>query len=396
MKPVKVKAFLHALQIMPENLRTMKSFLRDKRITQAEKKILECWLLLAENRLDEILEILPKLNTDYDQLVESQKNLLLGKALSNKTQYVESIPYIKKAIEGLRPYALNRQKFNATYSLFIVYLNLKNEKAMKETLNALKKIEIEHKYHEICLIQCEFNYCALVEQYKEAKVFLTQLKKYQTQMSGALLASTLTSQFLFYVKLEDFTACEKTMEEMKKQRKYELSSNFTFMRLMLDHYLHEKPMYVYQQEFKDQPISFYQLKVIQCLEEQSPEEALGFWKKLQMSAPDIYLPDFSYKGDKCIFSLCLDKHLSRPKKSLEFSNLPENKVEALYIILSEANAPVRKEVIHQLLWKEELIEKSDNLKLKKVISRVREKYDVDIQFKKGCYCIEKGAKKQAA
>lgn len=396
MKTVKVKTFLQALQTFHVNVRSMKNFLSDKRITQSEKKILECWLMLRENRLDEILEVLPKLNTDYDLLVGSQKNLIWGMALSNKTHFKEAIPYMRKAVDELASFDLEHQRFTALYNLFIAYLNLKNKKGMEETLGHLREIEPETKRQEIILLQCEFNYCSLIGEYGSAKSFLRQLDSYRPHMNDGLVASTLTSKFLFYVKLEDFKSCEKTMEEMKKQRKFQLSSNYTFMRLMLDHYLHQKTLYVYPQEFKDQPISFYQLKVIQCLEEQNPDEAKTYWKKLQISAPDVYGPDFKYHGDKCIFSLCLDKHLSQPKKSLEFSNLPENKVEALYMILSEASTPVRKETIHQLLWKEELIEKSDNLKLKKVISRVREKYDVDIQFKKGCYCIEKGAKKQAA
>lgn len=396
MKPVKVKTFLQALQTLHVNLRSMKNFLNDKRITQAEKKILECWLLLGENRLDEILEILPKLNTNYDQLVEAQKNLLWGKTLSNKTRYAESIPYIKKAIHDLQPFALNHQKFNAVYSLFIVYLNLKNDRGMKETLSTLRDIEIETKREEISLIQCEFNYCAYAGGYTQAKNFLTQLKKHQAQMNGALLASTLTSQFLFYVKLEDFAACEKTMLEMKKQRKYELSSNFTFMRLMLDHYLHQKPLYVYQQEFRDQMASFYQLKVIQCFEEHNRDEAAIYWNKLRISEPDIYRPDFHYTGDKCIFSLCLQKHLSLTPTEVDSIALPENKVEALYTLLKNSKLPIRKDVIYQKLWGEELVEKSDSLKLKKVISRVRQKYEVDISFKKGCYTLETEKKRQAA
>ena len=123
-KKLKVIAFIEALNAFHTDFRETQKYFKDQRLTQAEKKILECWLLLRDGRFDDILAILPKLSVDYDELVGSQKNLIWGITHNNRNDYDQALPYIQKSLEEIQSYHLPRLEFNVVNNLFVVYLNL--------------------------------------------------------------------------------------------------------------------------------------------------------------------------------------------------------------------------------------------------------------------------------
>jgi hypothetical protein len=392
---IKVKTFIHALNIIHRNVRESKKYLSDKRLTTSEKKILSCWLLLRENKFSEIIGILDSIQTNPSAIVNSQKKLIWGITLNNKAEFSAAVKLLNEAQREIIAFDLPNQHYIAAYNLFITYFNLKDLSGMARSLTLLSQITPVNERQQICLLQCHFNYHSFLGELKEANGYLVVIESLREHMSESVIMTHLLSKFIYMVKMENWYECQNTLNEMKKFRSFNSSSNFTYMKLLLDHFLHNSPLYVYKNKFEHYPMLYSQLKVIQCLEESDQEGARIYWKELQMGHPEIYLENYLYKGDKSIFSLCLAKHLKAPvikKQEIPISSSKEN---ALISILQNASAPIRKELLYELIWQETLEDKTDLLKLKKMISRSRER-GLDIQYKKGCYILVKPVKERAA
>lgn len=386
-REVRVKTFIKALTVFHTDVKASKNFLNDKRLTQAEKKILECWFLVRDNAIEKILEMLPTIQTGTDLLVESQKNLIWGIALNNKSEYHKAIPLIKSALEIICDYPLKSVEYTAAYNLFVAYLNYKDKKGMKACLDIMKGIH-ENPRQVTGYLLSVFKYHSFCENFKHAEEALEELEELKDTMSEAFAISYQINKYNYYSRCEKFDQCEQTLQEMKKFRKFQCSSNFTYMRLMLDHIVAKKPLYVYERDFSDRPFLFYQLKIIQLLEENQVGEAAQYWNKLRALAPHTYHENFKYEGDKNIFTLNLQLYQERfTHGTILPKELPNNKEEALLVILKSSKTPLRKEDLFQAIWKVEAQDKADYSKLKMLIARVRQKHDLDIKYKKGCYTL---------
>lgn len=395
MEEIKVKTFIHALNVLHRNVKEAKKYLADKRLTQAEKKILNCWFLLRENKFIEIFETLNSIPLGTNQIIETQKKLIFAITLNNKSEFLPAKDMLDEVVSELESYNLPNQKFIASFNLFIAHLNLKNEVGMKKSLAKLTTLEPNGERQLICLYQSHFNYQSFIENFAEARIYLTAIENLKIHMSEPLIMTHLICKYIFTVKVEDWAECQATLVEMKSYRSFNSSSNYIFMKTLLDHFVYDTPLYIYKNKFEHYPMLYSQLKVIQNFQESDHEGALTHWKNLQSMFPEIYLDDFNYQGDKTIFSLCLAKHLKMVNKQKPEVPISASKEDALVIILQNATGPIRKELLYELVWGEFPSDKEDLYKMKKMISRCREK-GLEIQYKKGCYVLIQPAKTGAA
>jgi len=384
-KQSKVIAFIEALHAFHTDFRKTEKYLKDHRLTQVEKKILECWLMLRDRDLNKILAIMPSLHVGYDDLVSSQRNLIWGMAYNNRNEYDKALPLVQKALEEIIPYEVPRLEFNVVNTLFIVYLNLKDEHGMRSSLDHIEKLPAENVKQEICLLQCQFSYYAFIGKMNEAGKILDKIEDLSQEMSEIQVIAHQINRYMFYAKLEDFNGCESALQNMKRSRKFQASANFIYMRTFLDHLHKNKPIYVYQRDFDGHPFLFYQIKVIQSFEAADFKEAHKYWKLLMELAPHTYKHNFEYFGDKCVFSLALHKYRSKFEQNTGPLDVDGNKEEVLLTILKNSKLPVRKDDLYKKIWGTELLDKGDAVKLQKLVSRVRQKSGVEIQFKKECY-----------
>lgn len=386
-KKLKVIAFIEALNAFHADFRETQKYFKDQRLTQTEKKILECWLMLRDRNFNEILAMMPKLVVDYDQLVSSQKNLIWGITHNNRNEYDKALPLILQALEEIKPYQVPRLEFNVVNNLFIVYLNLNDEKGMRETLLHLENLPVENQWQVISCLNWRFSYHSFLGEMNEAGAILDEVENFSSSMSELQVIQHQINKFIFFAKLESFEQCEGVLQAMKKNRKFQASSNFIYMRSMLDHLDKNKPLYVYQRDFDGHPFLFHQLKVIQSLEAANLEEAHDHWRKLRLLDPRTFKENFKYNGDKSIFSLALNKYENQLIDCTELETGEGNKEEILLAFLVKAKSPVRKEFLYEKIWGTPLLDKSDAVKLQKLVSRVRQKMGVEIQFKKECYVL---------
>ena len=116
---VKAKTFFTALREFHDHPQKVRKYFKDNRITQAEKKILECWYLLRDGNSEEVIALLEKMPSQSDELVDSQRNLMLGLAYNNSSRFQEAAQKVEAAAEVLK-------KHDLPYYLNIAYSNLFN------------------------------------------------------------------------------------------------------------------------------------------------------------------------------------------------------------------------------------------------------------------------------
>lgn len=371
-----------------------KKCLQDKRLTLAEKKIVEAWLMIRNNQNDEAVQYMRSLPVSEYEFVEGQRKLVLGHALNSLSHFAESEKFIKEALDHFKNFEVPYFKFLGNLLLFTIHSNRHQIPEMLERLQEMEKLPQESELQEVKLLRCQFDYFALSDESK-ARTLLREIEKHKHIMSEGDIISHLVCEFMFFVSLEDLERCEMILEQMKNHRKFNLTENYNFMKKTLAHLNHNAPIYLYGDDFKAVPILYDQLKVIQNFEEHNQEEAKAFWKKLQARAPETYQDDFHYNGPTCLFSLCLKKHL-KPAFELITANRQQfgSKLELLIDIMSRATTPVTKGQLYECLWGTHPEDKTDMAKLTKLISRARSEHGFEIKTRKGTYYVDKVPEKK--
>ncbi len=396
MSPFKVKTFLEFLKLIHSEPSKARKYLLDKRLTQNEKKIIQAWYDLKNCLHEKIFEELNGLKCE-NELIESQRKLIIGLAKNNQANFRESLNWLKGSLEILEKYPLKEHHFICIYNQFIVSFNLSDEKELDHSFKLLESLHTGglNPRQELCFKQCKFNYYNFHEMFEEGQKILQELEGLKNEMSEAVIMSHQISKFIFYLKQEKYYECQIILKEMKDYRLFRYSPNYKFMKMALDHLHHNAPLYLYEKDFKEAQNLFHQLKTIQGLEEANLPKAKRHWEELQKENPDVYQDEFKFKGQKNLLSLCLEKHQS------VFSYQPEEKIDGnskaqvLINILENQKTPIPKENLFFKLWGYQPKDESDDNKLKNLIYYVKKTKNIKISYRKGCYQVVESNEKIA-
>ena len=393
---IKAKTFLHALETLCVDYKKGKSYLRDKRLSLAEKKVIEAFFLIKKGDCRQaIIDLVETRSSDV--FVQSQINLFLGVAYSNTAQFAEAELKLKSAYTIIEELELPRLKFIALNSLFFLYFNQQSNALMKSTLDEMKKF-VKDPLSQLAHLRAEFNYHSRMEEFSKAEAALQKIEKLQDQMSEAQKVSFQIDLFMFFVKVDALDKCQAILEDLKFKRSFNSTANFNFMRILLDHLMHNRPLYINPQDFKEAPLLYQQLLVLKNLEESNLVDARAAWKELVRLNPEAHAEEeFCYKGDKSLFSLGLEKHRHVvTKKTIRVSvgeaKSLEDKLETL---LMTSNIPINKEEIYQTLWGRPANSKTDFNKLSQLIVSLKAKKGLNIKYKKSCYSLVKETEEAA-
>jgi hypothetical protein len=389
MREVKTFAFHALLEEIHDNSKKIEKYLTDKRLTQAERTILKCWSSLRKCDYQNIYQTLEKLNTQYDPFVDIQKNLVLAIAYNNDGRNLDAFRLLQNVLLELSSYKnIDKIYFLALYNFFVCSFNLKNMVEMRICLGHMHAMQLDDR-QKTYYLSCMFQYSWLNNDEQQAHDLIAQLKKYKKYMSEAMSMAYAIGRFMFYFKYDQHKQCYAVLNEIKKVRSYYNQSNFIYMKSMLDHITKMTPIYVYQRFFKDNMQLYHQLMVIKALEEDNQELAFEHWRELQTTNRFLFAEKFKYNGAKDLFSVALQLHrekLGNPDiQKIEFATHEE----ALFYFLNLADSPVSVDKIYSFVWHEKMPDKLAMTKLKKLISRARAKYNVEIVYRKGCYQLVK-------
>lgn len=391
-----VKTFIEALNYVNSKPERLKHYLKDKRLTRSEKMILQAWLDLRDNKFDDVINALEKLDTRDNAIIQSQRDFLLGTTYNNRGQSHRAICLLKNAVHLLESFPLRLQHFVVRINLFTAYYNYKDLKGMQKTLLELKAFHDLNKSEQINLLSCWYSYYSFQDQMEKGHETLEELGVLKSSMTDHQEVNFYLDQFDYYLKTDSHQEAEAVLEDLRHCRKYYTKANYKFMKSLLDHLLYDKPIYAYDREFHEGTQLWYQLKVIKAFEENSAEEATTNWKKLMQLNQSIYGENFSYSGNKCLFSLCLDKYgekhlIKNNTLSLSSTPLPEVKEEALIFLLKESPVPLKRDELYERLWGTPVQDKNDLKRLTQMVSWLRKTKNIKISVRKGCYILDKEA-----
>lgn len=395
-----VKTFIEALGLINSHPQRLKLYLKDKRLTRSEKIILQSWLDLRDNKFEIVINALESLDTKDNQIIQSQRDFLLGTTYNNRGDSHLAICLLKNAIHLLAEFPLRHQHFIARINLFTAYYNDKDLKGMQGVLQELKRFQCANESEQINLLLCWYNYYSFQDQLGKCEATLEELHVLKNSMSDHQEINFYLKQFDFSLRTNAYHKAESVLDDLKQCRKYYNKSDYKFMKSLLDNFLYEKPIYVYDRDFQEGTQLSCQLKVIKAFEENDEENIHRYWKKLQILNSKVYGENFKYHGNKCLFSLCLDKYankLASKKDVLATSSavLPKLKEEALIFLLKEANTPIKRDDLYEKLWGKPVQDKTDLKRLTQMISKLRKTKNIQVTVRKGCYTLEKEDKKAA-
>jgi DNA-binding winged helix-turn-helix (wHTH) protein len=392
MKKVIEKTFIYVINHHHLDRKLIYRYLEDKRLTQNEKKILKCLLLLRESKFNEILSILTSLKIDQEQIIESQRSLILGIVYLNIGHLSKSESELLKSVKHLEGFDVRRQYFLAYYNLSILYKNQKNAKLLAQAIDSIEKyLSHDDITEKIVFLRLKFLQQMELKFFDQCQETLQQLKKLNKETPAGVKLALTVDEFSFHLMLGNFKDAYKCLAKLKTMRSFNFSALYQYSFSLLETILHQKPFYLYERDFINFPQIYHQIRFIKSLEKNDPVLKKEAWLELQKISPDLYQENFQYLGDNILF-----KTISQTLQSssqIDTTKLPENKEEALLAILQHSQGAVSQEVIYQALWKEKPIDKNSYNKLSKLVSRTNKKFNFNIKFQNNCYQFFKEKKK---
>ncbi len=392
---LRVKTFMHAMSWFNLSPEDKEKYLKDKRLSLAEKKILEASLLLRKGEFSEVIDSISGLSAP-NILIMAMKDFVMGVAFNAQAMHDQGIQSLSRAIEVFHKQELIHWEFQGLVQIFYCYLNLKKKNELALVMDQMQEIDQLDEIDRISFLRCRFNYLVFIADYKKAVTVLKQIEKMKDKIHPGQYVNFLVDRFIYHLKIDQFQKCEEDLKELQQFRDHRLTQSFYFMQSLLAHYMHQKPIYLYDEQFKHLPLLFHQLKVIQGLESGDEKSAKTHWSELSQMNPDVYRNFMDYQGDKCLFSLCLG--IYQTNESFDLSHIlkmnlgPQEK--KLISLLAKSGRPISKEELFFKIWGEKLHDKSDLSRLMTMVSRLKSKTGIEIKSIKGSYSLVNTALKR--
>lgn len=370
-------------------------YLKDKRLSQTERKLLQAVYLLMKGKPDEAVESLEGL-TPQSFFLRAYQQFLIGLAFNNLSQYDKSAKFLVNALSNFEASKYPEHAFKPISVLSRVYHNIKDCQRLEKYHKKFIEFK-DNKNPSHCVLDLEYQIYIhqLKEEPKEALKCLEEIRNNYSDQIQRSLSTYLILEFTCYVQQGDYDRCFEILHEYKQVSGFKSRFNFFFMQSLLTYLTKEKAsIYAYKKDYMEGDYFFYQVKVIQNLNRHNYNQALKFWKRLQDIIPSLYLDNFKYNGPKDLYALAFEKaHAEfQAKNTIDDStelNLEElrglkNAGDKLVYVLENQKTYIDKYELIQLVWEEDWSPKNDN-RLRTLISRLKSKNKLNILNKDGKY-----------
>ena len=391
------KTFLAAIEIVNEKPQEIKNFLEDNRLTSLEKKLLVYCQKIRSKNFECLDELLADDSYKAFPFLLGMKYYLLGFGYICKAENKKSEEFFKKA-EPLIGEAYNENffrhlSFRLTLNQFYIFVNLKQMSEVESQFKKVKQLSPLKDEEQINIKLAQLCYWVVTARYAEAEELLEEFQLLMPVMNEIQICNLLIEKFDFYIKIEAFKKAEKTLEEMKGYRSYRLSANYKYMQMMVKHLVYDERLYIYEKDFVGHTDLYLMVMVIKALDEANWEEAKKAWEALSLTSLETYRPNFEYKGDKCLFSISLEKSLGKLSSSASPQFFDEkvftaHELRIIYAIKEASASQMKKEDLFFFLYGKPLSSKEELSSLTAAIYRINKKGSLHIKSKKGSYCLE--------
>jgi hypothetical protein len=392
------KTFLKAFVFATLDAAKAKQFLTDHRLTVAEKKILEGYLKLRTSDFKWIEEQLSSVSSQVPW-INSIGQLVIGIAKNNSGKADQALHHLHKAIEELRDCGAPEIHFLCVYNLFVTNHNLCLIEPMTKLYEESRQFGFpEGSAYWLRQQRLQFSFHSFTANHTEALRLLNVIALYESSMDEFQRLAWTVDKIRFFASLQNYDECYLELGKLKSMRNFYLSEDYKFIKGTLNFLSKDSPLYLYERDFSKIPVLSFQVQVLLCLESQNLSEAHKAWSELQKISPQVYVEEFQYHGEVCLFSLSVQKFLRKQRLSQVSIDLNSSalltKEEKLFQVLKQYPDGISKTHLYEYIWGQSPETKNDLKKLSKLVERVKLKFAVEVQTRKGNYILKTDIKKQ--
>ena len=397
------KTFLEALELIQLKGTDAKRYLKDMRLTSQEKKLLAYYFSIRENNFSFSRELIEDKSFDAVPFFHGLKCYFLGLSFVYKADSGKAEKYLQEALpylsECYNESFIQRLELRTYANLFYAYVNQKKISHINESFAKLSELTLSTNEDKVLFGLIRVCYLAFNSNYSAAEEALFSLEEQFPQMNDIQKMSFLLEKFDFFIKVNLIDKAESVLLEIKQHRTFRLSANYQYMGKLLKFLLHGERIYSYDRDFEEHIDLMLMINVIKALDMADTAEAEKYWMKLSEISPEAYGPAFQYNGDRCLFSLCLEKCLTKKSEVKEGISLEkeykEKELQLIEILSTQSSWQIKKEELFFALYGKDLQFKDELAALTSLVFKVNTKGEITIKSKKGTYFIAEVHKKSA-
>jgi hypothetical protein len=359
----------------------------DVSLCQLSRKIIKAWTLLKQSKFDQLRMTLPFFVSPHGAK-EILSNITYAICLNNEGSYHQALEILKICEEALL--SLTEMDIVEPVSsiiddnLFIIYLNLNRKNDYEMKLDLIKESSSKSR-----LLYFKTLYHAHFSCPTRARKMFQNLFKKRLHLTESQRVTLLITWFELSVKGQHQTDVFEALKRMSRLKKFSYSDNYKFMYILANYYFNNKPLYLYSRDFKRNSYLAKQVDILLALENVNLVKASENWNLMMENYPRLYLTNFKWGGEQCIFSLVVEKILSQMnnQKTVLHSLDSLSEMEKRLIEILSLTPRIGQAELYQQLYGREFENRKDLDKLSRLISRVRSKTNLPIKSSKGSYLI---------
>ncbi len=380
--------FLDTWKLLHSNLRMFDYYLKQPHLGRNEKKLLKAFYLFKKNKKEACLSLLasPMANEPF---LEAVRYYLIGLTYNQFCHYVYAAENLQKSIAIFQRIKNQNFIFNPLCLLVMVCGNRRDLKNMAKYLDQIQTIDLsqQSRHMQLQVNYAQLFYFVLTDKIEKARIIFDKAESCRWPEYKVFKPYFLVQIFMLQVKLDLLEDCYITLGKYKACSTPGVKANYQFMKSLLDHLVHAKPLYVYATDYHEFPELFQQLEVIKQLSVGNITEASKKWYLLQKHNPVLYRDNFQFIGDKCLFSISLQRyeHYFKARASVD-STLPAHlsKIELLHHLFSNTSRPLSQDELIEVIYAGPSDEKA-KARLRKLISNYAKKYSAEIRSHQSTY-----------
>lgn len=388
MNNLKTKTFYQALLQISHSPLKAKSYLQDKRLTQLEKKILHAYFLFRDGKFTDVICQIESLEVIEPEIL-AQKNLLLGLAFNNLTQFNLANEFYQRALIHFKELKLPYFYHLTLVNQFYLALTCFDQKLINSIGKKMEMINLSNTSNPVRILRCLYHYYRINAKTKEANAIHSKLFLQFKTFSEADQLNFLMDYFQKSLIEKKYHDCYEALGHLKKLKKYYSSENYKFMFKILSFIDKGAPIYFQQKDFEKVPFLEEQMNCLRALEEGDSRKAELHWNNLSHQMNMIYLKPFQFNGDDCLFKFALNKLVKNHLSEVKPLNLEGLSVkEKILTVLKHAKNNVPQDILFELVWGRKPLNKNDYQILSKALYKMKKEKSVEIQCHKKCYFLK--------
>lgn len=387
-------SFFTLMDLSLTNTRKLSYRIKSNKLDLNQKIILKSFLVYKRGEFQKVLQELDR-NFSSDFL-NAIRDYLKAQCLNHTGKLNFALEHFSKAASIFQKLNCKRGLFECTTSMFYAYANRREIQGMRKSLEQLEVLS-EYRAANLSLYYSMQSLYSLITENPKECIRNIALAMDCSDNSKHLLSGLLIIKFGALFQEEHYEQCYQTLEKYKSLGGFSIPLNYRYMHTMLNHLLHNSPIYIYnyKNDFQGAMELYDQLMCIKSLSEALLEDAKLYWNKLQKHNPHLYNNGFQYKGETSLFSRVLEKnlpHTTQDVKSIDLNKLVHigKPILKLKYILQNSSQSVCKYELYKMIYGQQA-DPNDLVKLRKLISKLRSEIKEEILVKNGNYFIKKTA-----